>query len=83
MNDKEELKIDVENNTIRLSVSPLVSHDITLDGKRFAPKEDITPLESVRIAQLLVLLTYGHYISENYSTTFIEKYKLERHFEDI
>ena len=50
---------------------------------RFEPQEDITPLESVRINQLFLLVTINDYFSGDHISTFVEKYGLERHFNEV
>ncbi len=50
--------------------------DVILNGKRFDPKDDMTPSESARFAQLFILM-----ITQNVDAAyFVEKYNLTRHF---
>jgi hypothetical protein len=45
-------------------------------GRELNPKEDMTPIESVRLCQLMIMLNAGSSVDE----TFINKYNLQRHF---
>ena len=57
---------------------------IYINDKKFAPKDDMTPVESARISQLFTLISLNsnlQWISNDRWSKFISDYGLERHFE--
>jgi len=81
---KQKLTSDVDSGIVGIGASEIsISHDIVFNNRRFQPKDDITPMESVRISQLFTnLLVTAGFGGGTYSfDSFIETYKLERHFE--